>query len=106
MTELFCSAIHCASNRDSRCCRPQIKVGGDQATESGETCCTSFRPVRDGVVSAADFSRVNQSVPITCEAVTCAYNEQSRCRAESVQVAGSGAREMYATRCKTFRCRE
>ena len=106
MSKLSCSAIHCASNRDNRCCRPQIKVGGDQATESAETCCTSFRPIREGVTNEADFSHVNQTVPITCEAVTCVYNRDRRCEANAVRVAGGSAHDMGATRCETFQCRE
>ncbi len=43
MPSLVCSAQSCVYNNGMYCSKGDIKVGGDNAETSEETCCTSFR---------------------------------------------------------------
>ncbi|MBE6767492.1 MAG: DUF1540 domain-containing protein [Ruminococcaceae bacterium] len=104
MTKLQCDAIHCISNRDGCCCRPNIQVGGSQATEYQQTCCESFRPIEGNATNAMDFSHVNKQMPIRCEATKCVYNKECQCVADAVRVAGSSAHKADQTACETFEC--
>lgn len=104
MTQLNCSVIHCMSNRDGCCCRPEIQVGGANATELQQTCCESFRSTREGATNAMDYSHVNKTMPIRCEATNCIYNKDYRCDAKKIQVSGQSAEKMDQTCCETFEC--
>ena len=107
MTQLKCDVIHCISNRDNRCCRPDIRVGGNEATECQQTCCESFRPIAGGasnVTNAVDYSHVNEAMPIHCDATNCVYNKQRNCMADAIQVVGRAAEKMEQTACETFKC--
>ncbi len=103
MTELKCSVIHCASNRDNHCCRPEIQVDGRHAQDSCDTYCGSFSVIRGGMTSAADYSHINHSMPISCTAELCVYNRERTCEANAIKVGGSGANTESQTECRTFR---
>ena len=103
MTQLKCDAIHCISNRDGCCCRPDIQVGGANATQQQETCCESFRYVENSS-NAVDYSHVNETMPIRCEATNCVYNQNRQCVADAIRVGGHSAQKMEQTDCETFRC--
>ena len=104
MTKLRCDAIHCMSNREGCCCRPDIQVGGSQATEYQQTCCESFRPLKDGAVNATNYNQVNHEMPIHCEATKCMYNKAHQCAADTVRMSGSSAQKADQTSCETFKC--
>lgn len=103
MTQLKCDAIHCISNREGRCCRPDIQVGGANATELQQTCCESFRYV-ESQSNAVDYSHVNEAMPIRCDAANCVYNRNYECVADAIQMVGRSAQKMEQTACETFRC--
>lgn len=105
MTTLKCNVIHCASNRDNRCCRPEIKVDGKQAHEAQATCCASFTPIATGATNTVDYSEPNPSMNVLCDAQNCVYNESGKCHADSINVTGMSAKEQRQTECGTFRCR-
>lgn len=104
MTQLKCDARHCISNRDGHCCRPDIQVGGNNATEYHETCCESFRPINGSATNAMDYSHVNTQMPIHCSAVNCVYNKQRQCAADAIKMDGVSAEKADQTACRTFKC--
>ena len=105
MTELKCNVIHCASNRDNCCCRPEIQVDGKHAQDCCETCCASFTKIQDGATNTMDYSRPNQTMPIRCAAENCKYNEQGKCDAKAICMGGTEARCQSQTECTTFCCK-
>ena len=106
MTKLKCDVIHCASNNDHRCCRPEIQVDGQHAQDSCDTCCASFSAiVGDGAKNAVDYSCPNCQIPIACTAETCKYNHNGACRAETVNMSSCNAKRQSETACATFTCR-
>lgn len=104
MTQLKCDARHCISNREGLCCRPDIQVGGSNATEYQQTCCESFRPINGNATNAMDYSHTNAQMPIHCSAVNCKYNKQRQCAADAVKVEGAAAEKAEQTACHTFQC--
>ena len=42
MTKLDCTVTNCFYNDDKCCCKGDIMVEGEEARESGSTCCGSF----------------------------------------------------------------
>ena len=104
MTKLKCDARHCMSNRDGCCCRPDIQVGGNNATAYQETCCESFRPIGSNTTNATDYSHTNTQMPIRCSAVKCVYNKQCHCGADAITMEGVSAKKAEQTACRTFKC--
>lgn len=105
MTQLKCDVIHCVSNRDNCCCRPDIQIGGADATEQQQTCCDSFQCTHDSASNVTDYSHVNTSMPVHCEATNCVHNHSCECTANSIHVSGQSAEETDQTSCATFDCR-
>lgn len=107
MTQLKCDVIHCMSNRDNCCCRPDIQIGGSDATQQQQTCCESFQCTHgsaSNMSDAQDYSHVNASMPVHCEATNCVYNSHCECDAKAIQVSGQAAEQMDQTLCATFEC--
>ena len=105
MTQLNCSVRNCNYNEDALCCRDQIKVEGSSATASNETCCGSFAEKRTRSAS----NRVQEPDPATevsCKAEKCIYNENEKCGASGIGVAGSNACCCGETECGTFSCKQ
>lgn len=101
MTRLDCSVVNCTYNRENSCCKDNIHVGGHQASAMEETCCESFRERRtDGGRNADDIP--SKPTEISCDAMTCCYNQSCRCHADQVQVAGTNACACEQTECATF----
>ena len=103
MTALVCTAQTCVYNRDEYCSRGDIRIGGDHATNSFETCCTSFEE-RSQDSSSNDTGRGSIMIDVDCTACNCTYNEEKKCSADKIGVAGSSASESEETACGTFRC--
>lgn len=104
MTELKCHVIHCSSNKDQCCCRPEIKVDGEKACTCDETCCASFTKIPEGVTNDVGYKAPNCHMPIECDAKKCVYNESGKCAADCICVDGSNAKDMNQTVCSTFKC--
>ncbi len=106
MTALKCDVIHCASNRDNCCCRPEIQVDGKHAQDCCETCCASFSAIRNEAPrnDAADYSCPNCRVPIGCTAENCRHNRDGHCSASEVHMRSREATTEAQTECATFSC--
>lgn len=105
MTQLKCHVIHCSSNKNQCCCRPEIKVDGPKASCVDETCCDSFTSIPAGTTNDIGYKTANFSMPVQCAANKCIYNESGMCSAENICVDGSNAKEKSQTVCATFSCR-
>ena len=101
MTELGCSVRNCLHNADGCCCKREILVDGYEAKEAFETCCASFDEAKEGLFSNL-FQTPETRLTIECDAVRCRYNEDNRCQATRVDIAGDGAADSMETRCATF----
>lgn len=104
MTNLKCNVIHCSSNKDNCCCRPEIHVGGSDATDCCDTCCESFTSIPEGATNSVGYNNVNMSMPVSCEAKNCVYNQSGKCDADAITVDGTGACQCGQTECATFKC--
>ncbi len=105
MTRLKCHVIHCASNKEHCCCRPDIKVVGEDACCSGDTCCDSYTSIPKGAKNEVGYHKPNGQMPINCSAVKCVYNAEGMCQADHIQMNGSTATEKCQTACGTFQPR-
>ena len=101
MAELTCAAKDCSYNKDERCCKGDIMVGGKHADTCECTCCESFHE-RKGDAFTSSISHPSQTISIDCEAVKCIYNVDYRCKAEKVAIKGNGAKTSSDTLCATF----
>ena len=104
MTILKCSATTCAYNEDMLCSRGEINVMGDSAKSSEETSCGSFREKSQGAMNSAKNGCGCETIQIDCKAHNCTYNENCKCTAAAIDVAGSGAKVCSETKCDTFEC--
>ena len=103
MTILKCSATTCAYNEDMLCSRGEINVMGDSAKSSEETSCGSFREKSQGAMNSAKNGCGCETIQIDCKAHNCTYNENCKCTAAAIDVAGSGARAcLKKAFCKNF----
>ncbi len=103
MNKLNCSVSNCASNRNGRCCRSGINVGGCDATSASQTCCEAFQQEVFGVTNQTMGCCPNPELSIKCEAKDCVYNSNLACTASSVSIRGDGAEKKHDTCCDTFK---
>lgn len=104
MPDLVCSVENCTYNKEHLCALNEIKVGGEQATNSESTCCDSFRDQRDSFSNCENCGCGTKRTDVECEAENCVFNEECKCHADSIDVCGCGATKARATECSTFRC--
>lgn len=105
MPELKCTVQTCAHNQDFLCELDAIKVGGNSAKNSEETCCDSFEERREGSYSnTMGEKKASDTSSIDCEAQECQYNYSCKCHAGKISVEGSSACDCDGTECATFKC--
>lgn len=102
MTQLKCSVETCMYNDEHLCAKGDIMVGGQSATTPNETCCESFRE-RSGAASNMAASG-DRDIQVKCKAEKCIFNEECRCSAKEIGIAGSSACKCAETECASFRC--
>lgn len=106
MTYLKCSATTCIYNKNELCSKGDINVMGDNARQSDETCCGSFRErTSDSVTNSMTEGTGKKEILIDCKAHNCTYNEHCKCTAGSIGIAGAGAKDSCDTKCDTFMCK-
>ena len=106
MTKLTCHVTSCASNCDSCCCRPSIKVQGKGACKCSETECQSFE--RKGVIemfNGVGAGSANPSCEVRCTADNCRHNSHGSCTAAHIDIEGMGADVRSQTNCSSFQAR-
>ena len=102
MPLLSCSALNCAYNEDRYCSKGDILVQGDDAQTACETCCSSFKEAGEGNWKNAMSGNASATIQIDCTACKCHYNENNRCMAGQVDIAGQSACTCTQTECSTF----
>lgn len=105
MTFLDCSVTGCVYNADKCCCKGEIKVAGEKATDNRETCCDSFRE-RTAENASNVIKRTSKIIEVSCEACKCIFNEAEKCSAEHIGIAGGDACRCEQTECASFCERE
>lgn len=104
MTYLDCTVAGCLYNADKCCCKGDITVEGNHATNTQETCCGSFRE-RGTHGGQNTAGRMSKEIEVACEACNCIYNEEHRCAAEHIGIAGAHACTCGETECASFKSR-
>ena len=51
------------------------------------------------------FKTPETSLEVSCEAVSCVYNEDCRCQADKISIGGGKACQCEQTECASFRAR-
>lgn len=103
MTQLKCSVENCTYNSERLCAKGEIMVGGHSATASNETCCESFKE-ESGSARNAVSSHASKNIEVECKAENCTFNEECRCSAQEIGIAGNNACTCAETACHSFEC--
>lgn len=103
MTQLKCSAQTCMYNEDHYCCKGDIMVEGRDAMEPSATCCGSFRE-RTGENTTNAMEHPSRMIDVDCEAEKCVFNDDCKCTAQEIGIAGSHACNCQDTECASFEC--
>lgn len=103
MPILDCSVKNCIHNMESRCQLESIKVMGNNATRSEATECGSFELRTDSEYSNSTHMPDPEN-DVRCEAVKCTFNDDMKCRADHIGIAGNGACDCKETECSSFYC--
>lgn len=104
MTQLKCSAQTCMYNEEQYCCKGDIMVEGRDAKEPSGTCCASFRERGEGSATNS-MEHPSRNIDVDCEAVQCVFNDDCKCSAREIGIAGSHACECEDTECASFECK-
>lgn len=105
MTTLGCSVSNCAYNKEELCCRPDIKVSGQDAASSCETCCSSFLDASGGAQNSISYVQPNTSLDVHCDAESCEFNREQKCGADQISIrpdSGSGSAPEQNSQCESF----
>lgn len=103
MTFLDCSVTGCIYNADRCCCKGDITVEGEAAQRTEDTCCGSFKE-RTAENTANAAKRISKIIDVECEACNCTFNEEKKCSAEHIGIAGGNACSCVETECASFCC--
>ncbi|HKM21449.1 MAG TPA: DUF1540 domain-containing protein [Lachnospiraceae bacterium] len=108
MAKLECGVNSCHYNESNACCRGAINVYGRDAMTMCDTCCGSYEPKNkdhdtNSFTSGCECTHPKDALEISCEATKCVYNDDCRCDAPKVGIAGREARDSEETECSTFR---
>ena len=106
MTKLNCTVKNCYYNKEKKCCRDGIQVGGTDATVTDATYCGDFREKKDGFTAKAEHceSGPESTLDVRCDAVKCTFNDNCKCHAKQITIDGNGATHQSQTECGSFRC--
>ena len=101
MSTISCTVTNCYYNKSNGCTAQEIKVEGEKAFESRNTCCDTFIEQKPGVMSSQEAPKKNATV--LCSACHCVHNEDKKCVATDILVNGKNACCCQETCCSTFR---
>lgn len=79
-------------------------VDGHDAKEPSETCCGSFDENKGGAFTNL-FKTPEKKLEVGCEAVNCVYNQERKCSADHIGIAGDGASNSSQTQCSSFKAK-
>ncbi|MEA5012153.1 MAG: DUF1540 domain-containing protein [Angelakisella sp.] len=98
MNALQCTAVDCANNSSGCCCRPDIKVSGNNACNCAGTRCSSFEERKEGIYNSTGFVDPNHALDIRCSVGNCTYNCHGKCDANDVCIDCTSG----GTQCSSF----
>lgn len=106
MPKLNCSVSNCYYNESKKCCRDDIQVQGEDATVTDATYCGSFKEKLDSTTAKACHCEKGpeDTLMVKCEAKNCIYNDNAKCHAAEITIAGNGAKHESQTECGSFDC--
>lgn len=105
MTYLDCSVKGCSYNNQDGCCmKGDIRVEGREAKEPRSTCCGSFKERGCNEPFCNALKEPSKETEVACEAAHCRFNEDEKCRANHIGIAGNGACTCGETECASFEC--
>lgn len=106
MPALKCSAVTCIYNKQELCSKGDIQVTGDNAVTADQTSCGSFQERKGESMTASCTSGCGcETIAVDCQACKCIYNDNCKCNASQIGIAGSGATTSQQTMCSTFSCK-
>ncbi len=105
MTLLDCAVTGCAYNEDRCCCKGDIKVEGSEAVHQNETCCGSFVERGEKNCGCNVKEHESKKIDVACEACNCTFNENKKCSADHIGIAGGNACSCGGTECASFCCK-
>ena len=103
MPALSCSAMTCVYNQNELCSKGDIRVGGSEAKSSMETCCESFKERGEGTMFNSTGCGCTK-IGVDCKAQNCTFNDNCKCEAGDIHIAGDSACSCQETECSSFRC--
>ena len=104
MPELSCSVKNCLYNKSECCCRGEIKVEGEHAKISEDTCCGSFEE-QHGESYKSAVEQPCKCTDVACDVCDCVFNKRFKCNADSIGIAGHDACCCSQTECASFTCK-
>ena len=103
MTILDCSVTGCMYNEANCCHKGNIKVEGEDAKESEDTCCGSFAERGDRCAKNVTGDEP-KNIEVACCAANCVFNKEEKCSADHIGIAGGNACNCRETECASFCC--
>ena len=106
MNKLSCAVKDCVNYSSGLCSLEKIIVDGPSASKSAGTSCASFIPKKGAAEnSCRGGSCLSLDTKIECKANKCAYNANSKCTADKVNMGCvcSDVCTMSQTECETFK---
>ena len=73
------------------------------AKSSMETCCESFKERGEGTMSNSTGCGCTK-IGVDCKAQNCTFNDNCKCEAGDIHIAGDSACSCQETECSSFRC--
>ena len=80
-----------------------IKVEGEDAKESEDTCCGSFAERGDRCAKNVTGD-APKNIEVACCAANCVFNKEEKCSADHIGIAGGNACNCRETECASFCC--
>lgn len=105
MAKVQCQAEGCSHNADGICYANGISICGGLAENQEETNCSSFLDKTIYSSLTSNTATGGDCARIACSVMSCFYQKNGACSAESIEVGGSGAGRYEETKCNTFRAR-
>lgn len=101
MTRLDCSVTNCIYNADYCCGKGDIFVEGKDAKANRDTRCGSFKE-RKAESAGNSVGNPSKNIEVSCEVCHCRFNENKKCSAEHIGIAGHNASVSGDTECASF----
>lgn len=102
MTRLNCNVTSCGNNYDNCCCRRDIKISGENAESSLNTCCSSYVMKSSTYANLTSHFYPNPNLHVVCEVRECKFNSKAACTANEISINPFGQIDVGNTQCASF----